>query len=336
MSDNHFKEVTVSEIPRDPTGNVAIDVYVFLPILKKYVIFVAAGNEFSERKQEVLQKHTVPKLFVDGRALGAPKGGATGPTEALPEGATSEVLGEKTTQELRTIFQALMDPTSKDFMSTTQKIESMADDLVAVLAPDVKNLKDRMIQNTKYLGLMNDSAAITTIAVLAAFANGFDSTRSYRDLANACLIMDLSLMEFDDETIKGYYTNRSALPPGVLAKILEHPTKSYGVAAGKIKTINDAALQLILHHHEFHNGKGFPRGIRSETLFPLARILALAVDVFEHLKASELKKTPVTLNQAMLALKEDGVEPHSRRHSKKVIDHMINFLAAGERESVAS
>jgi HD-GYP domain-containing protein (c-di-GMP phosphodiesterase class II) len=65
-------------------------------------------------------------------------------------------------------------------------------------------------------------------------------------------------------------------------------------------------LPIILHHHEWFNGSGYPNGLIADDIPLLARIVHVA-DAFEAMTAARpYRKTPLTHEQAMAELRKFG------------------------------
>jgi HD-GYP domain-containing protein (c-di-GMP phosphodiesterase class II) len=316
-------------IPKDDQGRVLVDLYVHLPTASKYIKYIQAGELIEPEKLEAIQRHPVPNFFrleeatpLTAEAVQA----VVEPPKVDPEGFNKEVLGESLKEEMKDLFKVFK---SGDLPSgeVLKRFEGMTDKLVATIAPEVKSLNNFLKNQEKYLKLMNDSAAISTLAIMAAYANGFDSKKVYRDLSYATVVMDVGLSDVPEEEILQYYKDRTQLPPDRLKFIQNHPVRSHQLAQEKLKSLSDMTLQLILNHHELYNGKGYPRGVRTETLFPVSRVLSLAVDVFEYVKQAELNGEKKSLLEIVGVLKNDGGEAHMRRHNKKLVDSFHTFLA---------
>jgi HD-GYP domain-containing protein (c-di-GMP phosphodiesterase class II) len=105
-----------------------------------------------------------------------------------------------------------------------------------------------------------------------------------------------------------------AIPEAILAKpseldepewriIAEHP-KIGQVVLEQAGALRDAAT-IVLHHHEWYDGRGYPHGLSGEDIPIGARIVAIA-DAYEAMVAGRPYRTAVTHEQAMAEL---------RRHS---------------------
>ena len=134
------------------------------------------------------------------------------------------------------------------------------------------------------------------------------------------------MSEFSETEVKQYYRDPASLPPEVLANFKKHPARSHELGSEKLKSLSDVTMQLILNHHELFNGKGFPRAVRSESLFALVKVLAFAVDLFEVMKKSQLNGKVISILDAVMELREPLIEPHLKRHSKKLVDSVLQAL----------
>jgi response regulator RpfG family c-di-GMP phosphodiesterase len=183
-----------------------------------------------------------------------------------------------------------------------------------------------LIANLKYVLLMEDAAAITSIAVTTALAHGFDSKAIYRDLALASTLMDAPLADLSEETLKQYFVDPTALDPKRMEVIRQHPIVSAQAFSIRIKSFSPTVIQLILGHHELFNGKGFPKGTRSELLPSVVRSFSLAVDLFEIMKRAEYRGEDLELLAAAETLKQSETPSHLRRHNQKLVTSLIAFL----------
>jgi HD-GYP domain-containing protein (c-di-GMP phosphodiesterase class II) len=145
-------------------------------------------------------------------------------------------------------------------------------------------------------------------------------------VAYSCILMDMALAELNESELRQYYLDIEKLSPEAKKIALTHPADSYKLLKGRLRTMSDICGQLIVNHHELYNGKGYPRRVRSDILAPLARVLALSVDVFEMMKRSQILGKPVKLRDTVLELRDEKCDPHLRRHGKKLVEEVIAFL----------
>jgi len=72
---------------------------------------------------------------------------------------------------------------------------------------------------------------------------------------------------------------------------LHHPAIGYDCLR-KIPGFPQAALQIVLQHHERIDGRGFPQGLRGEDVREASQICALAGDIHEFLNESLTDRLP--------------------------------------------
>jgi hypothetical protein len=332
------KRISQEEIPLDPNGHCLIDLYVHLPSSRRYVIFVAKGDVYNEEKKERLKKFVLPDVFVLPSEFAAisKNGGASkvAPVETNEEFA-KDVLGVQAQQDLDAIYGILLNSDGQDPRVHMMALQNSADKILALVAPESKEIKDMVLKNAKYLHLMNDASAITTLAVLFAFANGFDSRKSYLELTCASLVMDVALHGLSPKDKELSYIQFDQLSPETQKSIHNHPVKSHQLVSERIPNLSDVTMQLVLNHHELFNGKGYPRGIRSESLFPLVKILSLAVDVYETLKRYEILKEKKSLLDVICEFHEEKVDAHLRRHNRRLTDKILQFVTDPSKTQAA-
>jgi HD-GYP domain-containing protein (c-di-GMP phosphodiesterase class II) len=260
--------------------------------------------------------------------------------EQLEERFANERSGERFTQEeekylrepirdeLLRLYADLRSPDSKG--DELDRIEAVTSKLLVTIAPDVESLRSLLAKNSKYIYMVSDAAAITSIAVMFAVAKNFTSRNVFKDLAYSCILMDMGLAELNESDLKQYYVDIEKLSPASKKIALTHPVESYKMLKNRLRTMSDICGQLIVNHHELYNGKGYPRRVRSDILTPLVRVLALSVDVFERMKRSQILGKPAKLRDVVLELRDEKCEPHLRRHGKKLVEEVISFIDSPE------
>jgi response regulator RpfG family c-di-GMP phosphodiesterase len=321
------------------------DLYVHLPRADKYIRFVLKGERWESYKKDMLKTHSDTSLYKTmTEALGDSLIDPQELTEKAPPEAPKiekifkaeppvpdeiRIFKDEVNAELSQIFKSMgAPPNPKEASKTLKSLEKLSTQIIETVAPDVEDLRENILKNSKYLLVMADSAAITSISVLIAMAHGFNSRKIYRDLSTAALLMDAPLADIEEEQVLDHYKRLPSPPENPL--IRNHPQKSYDSVSKKIKAIPEPVLQLILNHHELYNGKGYPRGIRNEQLPPVIRSLCLAVDVFEIMKQSKLRDNQdLDILGALEKLQEKDVEPHLRRHNQRLVHEAIEYTKLG-------
>jgi HD-GYP domain-containing protein (c-di-GMP phosphodiesterase class II) len=91
-------------------------------------------------------------------------------------------------------------------------------------------------------------------------------------LALGAMFHDIGLLYIDEEVVRKDFDTYTE---GELTIFKLHPRKGLESLSG-VPGINDSIQQIILQHHETSNGSGFPSGLTSNNIFPLAKIVGLA------------------------------------------------------------
>ena len=95
-----------------------------------------------------------------------------------------------------------------------------------------------------------------------------------------------------------------ALTPDEIEVMKKHPEAGERICA-PLKTFG-AVLPIIRHHHEKHNGSGYPDGLHGEEIPITARILQLA-DVYDALSTDRVYRTAVPPEDALEIMEEEAV-----------------------------
>lgn len=126
------------------------------------------------------------------------------------------------------------------------------------------------------------------------------SNRDIKILGKASLLHDVGKIAIDDSILN---------KPGELSKkewgvMKKHPL--YGELMIKDSELKDDVKkvgEIIRHHHEHYNGKGYPYGLGGEEIPFLARVISV-VDVFDALISKRPYRDPFSIDEGVLILKE--------------------------------
>ena len=104
-----------------------------------------------------------------------------------------------------------------------------------------------------------------------------------------------------------------------------HSEIGYGLFKDSTRPILMAAADISYQHHEFYNGKGYPRGLKGEEISIFGRIVAIA-DVFDALCSSRPYKTPWELEKVLALFEEESGEQFDPRLVELFLDNIDQFL----------
>jgi diguanylate cyclase (GGDEF)-like protein/PAS domain S-box-containing protein len=118
-------------------------------------------------------------------------------------------------------------------------------------------------------------------------------------------LLDLELLAEVHDLGKVGIPDRILFKPGPLdaeerAQMQEHTAIGYRIAKSSLELTHIAGL--ILHHHEWWNGEGYPSGLKGEAIPVACRIIAIA-DAYDAIRSPRPYKPPRTHEEAMAELK---------------------------------
>jgi len=104
--------------------------------------------------------------------------------------------------------------------------------------------------------------------------------------------------------------------------IKEHPTHGYNILS-QSKGLHDIA-EIVLHHHEWWNGKGYPEGLKAEKIPFLSQILHVC-DAVDAMAKDRIYRPGLSDDQIIDQL-EQG---RAKQFSPLIADEMIDFIKQG-------
>lgn len=190
-------------------------------------------------------------------------------------------------------------------------------DMLADLAGDISFAIDSFRQRESVTKLTAERAANYEETIFS-FVDMIEQRDTYtaghsERVANYCQLIARE-MGFEFEEIKKVYKSailhdigKIATPDSVLLKpgklttldydlIKLHPFAGYEMLS-KIEMYKELAV-IILHHHERHDGNGYPDGLRGEKIPPLSRIMSVS-DAFDAMTTNRIYKARKEIPQAL-------------------------------------
>ena len=316
----------------------ACSLFVFVESEKKYLPFVTMGEILSAHKHAQIQQLQGHNLYVragESRAL-SPFDLALKNLEQVLDQKSADLqsqtiyLGDAMTKEAQQIVREVFGemsrlPSVAKADDLSRALSLVSSKLVENLLEDSKDVRRKLLAQLRQIHLMNDAAAITTLALLIAHANDFPSKTTARMLSLAALFADAGLADLEKHWSDQYYKDRSQLPTHIVEKVHLHPVRSNQmVAYSNLGT--DILSQIILSHHELYSGSGYHRGVQSGSLPTVVQIFALAVDVYERLKNFELNNLRTSFVELFKSFDEKMVDPLKRRHNIKLTKALFSYL----------
>ena len=138
------------------------------------------------------------------------------------------------------------------------------------------------------------SQSVAQYALVSGMVLNLDA-ESMQTLETAALLHDIGKIGIDDAILR----KPRRLTPAEHAVIKDHPV----IGAAIVHDIGSLSevVQLILHHHESYDGRGYPHGLAGEDIPLGARIIAVA-DAFDSMTTDRPYRRGMTINEAMTEL----------------------------------
>lgn len=140
---------------------------------------------------------------------------------------------------------------------------------------------------------------VTAVAVSFAIQLGFRRADTER-LAVAGLLRDIGKSRIALDILE----KPAALDDQETAIMRTHPVQGYEMLRGA-PGLPDDTLDMVLHHHEFLDGSGYPHGLRGSQISDLTRIMTIA-DVYGALIEPRAYRPPMSGMRALDILHEMG------------------------------
>jgi HD-GYP domain-containing protein (c-di-GMP phosphodiesterase class II) len=113
-----------------------------------------------------------------------------------------------------------------------------------------------------------------------------------RTIVHGAILHDIGLLSIPEHILN----KRDALTKEELDMIRRHPVIGYNLLRG-IPSLNEVS-KLILYHHEKYDGRGYPSGLRGETIPMGARLIAVA-DAFVSMTEKHSYRAPIFVKDAL-------------------------------------
>jgi len=195
------------------------------------------------------------------------------------------------------------DPLSSDDLIFIKSIADHASISIAnaQLYTDLKDVYLQVIETLNSIIEIKDSYTkghcerVTKYAIMIA-KKMFLSEADTETLRLACQLHDLGKIGIHDHIL----TKQGKLTPDEWEEMRLHPAK--GVEILRPLGFLNEVMTLVEQHHEWFNGKGYPRGLAGEKIDLRARIMAVA-DSFDAMTTKRPYSPALTLEEAVAELK---------------------------------
>ncbi len=306
-------------------GEMPFDCYIQLGP-HKYTKIFKKGDVIDRKRFELYQTKGVTQIFIlrtDRREYIAATERVVNRILAQRDLSTAqakEAIEEMTEQTLFEIFDdKIFDEDSIRRAHTTAKI------YVQMLNSDVRTLASfiNLARHETYLCRHSIATSIFGLLLAKGAENQNEKLLTIVGLGGMLHDVGMSKLPKEINDADRKLTNEE------WALVKAHPM----VACKMVETIETFPVEVrtaIEQHHEFWNGKGYPKGIKGEDIFYPARIIAIA-DSFSALTTRRAGRALYTAEDALAIMTtEEGA-----KYDPKLLKIFIQLFSAAKKKSAA-
>ena len=201
---------------------------------------------------------------------------------------------------------------------------------VAVLKPIVSRLLEQIVAQPEAMliqfcldkvrrldaTLASHGMDVCVLTLLLAMENGC-AEADLEALGLGALLHDIGYVRLP----RNLYRKTTPLTDQEQVLMKQHPQLAATVLA-QVGSIPDAVSRIILQHHEYHDGSGFPQHLKQDGLSPLAQLVGLA-DTYDDLVSARHGRPPLLPHDAIRQLFVLGAK---NRYEKTLVEVAIKAL----------
>ncbi|MCM2281237.1 MAG: HD domain-containing protein [Bdellovibrionaceae bacterium] len=266
-----------------PGDRLEFDVFIFLPMNRKFVQLFPAGEVLDEARIQRLQKHSVSVVFLPKAQKSAFQKYSvnkikdlTNPNQAMSQTERQERLEESVRDLILKVFESAEGSPFEVGKENMEVLSEIVNDYVKSQATG--SWYDNLLQ---VRGVNTDTyshaSRVSTYASLFAIALGIGSVA---EISMAGMLHDLGVAQLP---IQFDYSRPHEEWSPEQKKIYQlHPELSIKVMKDRKLVVPPNVEKIILQHHETADGSGYPNGTKGQKLMLESQLLAFA-DEFDYL-----------------------------------------------------
>lgn len=158
----------------------------------------------------------------------------------------------------------------------------------------------------------NHSSRVAKLSSMLAEAFGVGG-KSVKEIKHAASIHDIGKIGIDENVLN----KNGKLTDDEYELIKKHP--AIGVRIIKSIPFLEEAIPVILYHHEWYNGKGYPEGLEGENIPLVARIVCVA-DAVDAMMSDRLYRNALSIDDVLKELKRQS----GTQFDSKIVDLILS------------
>ena len=177
----------------------------------------------------------------------------------------------------KTSFHRLTDNKNPEF----EKIENLVEEILKEILENKKLLIDLTEVRSTDNYTFEHSVNVCILAMILGRSIGYGK-KNLKKIGLGALLHDIGKVGVDEEILK----KSKRLTEGEYGEIKRHTTKGYELVKS-LDLLCEDSRRIVRDHHEWVNGKGYPKGLKGHEIHPFARIVGIC-DQFDALSTDRV------------------------------------------------
>jgi HD-GYP domain-containing protein (c-di-GMP phosphodiesterase class II) len=258
--------------------------------------YVYVDCQKSQQDASVLQRKVRierPRIPLERIFSGRPLKPYDDGTALKEEWPRAQVALETLVEDISEIFDHVSDNGTLNLLRLKRSVDPILDSISR--NPDACLWLTRLKQHDEYT--YQHSLSVSIWAVALGRQIGLHR-RDLRSLAIGGLLMDVGKLWVRPELLRAEHD----LAEAELEEVRDHVR--YGIAfARESGVMNQDVLDIVAHHHERHDGSGYPQGLSGKAIPPVAQIAGI-VDTYDALTTERTYARAISPSNAIKVLYE--------------------------------
>jgi len=279
-------------------GGQKAHVDLYLKLGERFVKVVNVGDEFDLNRLRSYQDHKVDHIYIEQSALSSHVDttisvvGAVSLHKSLPHIAKMKILTNSA--EIVVCELQLLEFNAHVF----NHAKSVCDSMMSVI-----NYEDGVGKLLHDLSLIDQdfakhSVAVSFVSVMLAHSLKWRGGKATATVSLGGLLHDIGYKELPPHLLS---LKRSEMKPDEVELYESHPQRGM-IVLRDFSEISKEVAAVVGEHHEMPGGNGFPRGLKSDRIFPMARCVSLS-DIYCHLILKTARNPkPMPIHEAVVYL----------------------------------
>ncbi len=224
---------------------------------------------------------------------------------------TAQALHQQVCSELRNVMQALRSGQSLDVTTLRKHVLGMVDSVLR--NSDASLLLTQLKEKDGY----SYNHAVSTSIFATAFGRKLGLNRDeLQELAMGCLLFDVGKLKLPDALLN----KEAPLSDGEFVVLKHHVDFSVSLITSS-NAATPRILEIARHHHERHDGSGYPAGLSGRKIPLFARIAGL-VDSYDAMMSNRIFRKARSHEQIISELyKKKNLD-----FQAELLEHFIQFI----------